>query len=236
MSEAIHIQDYEDIVFFTGAGISAESGVPTYRGAGGIWKEYDYEEYACQEAFDRNPSGVWEFHNYRRELLQPLKPNLGHLEIARLEAEGHKVTVITQNIDGMHQLAGSHQVLELHGSLWKVRCPNCSYRGESREAPLQNTRCSGCGSTLRPAITWFGDGLDAEVLGEAERRAASCQLLISVGTSGVVMPAALMPILAKRAGATLVEINPEETEMSHIFDHRLRGTATEMIPKLTQAR
>lgn len=229
----LHIRDFDRVVFFTGAGMSAESGVPTYRGPGGIWKEYDYERYACQEAFDRDPEGVWEFHNYRREVIHALKPNAGHTRIAELQRMGLDVHVVTQNIDGMHQLAGSPEVTELHGSLWRVRCQDCGFERADREAPLQELRC-GCGSYLRPDIIWFGDALNPAPFREGNALAESCDLFISVGTSGAVMPAAMIPLRAKRAGATLVEVNIEDTELSHAFDHHLRGSATEMIARLSE--
>src|SRR5262245_5945137 len=130
MTLSIRLRDFEAIVFFTGAGMSAESGVPTYRRKGGIWKEYDYQQYACQPAFDRDPQAVWEFHNYRRELVSKCAPNRGHEIIAKLEAELPHVSVVTQNIDGLHQRAGSQGVVELHGSLWRVRCDICGTRLE----------------------------------------------------------------------------------------------------------
>jgi len=225
---------HDHVVFFTGAGMSAESGVPTYRGKGGIWKQYDYEDYACQEAFERDPERVWEFHNYRRELVGKCEPNAGHRLVARCEERLPRVTVVSQNIDGLHQLAGSEQVLELHGSLWRLRCDACGWRGESREAPLEQPRCPDCQAFKRPDIVWFGDSLFPEVLRAVEQALTSCDLLIAIGTSAVVYPAAQMPLMAKQAGATLVEINPEPTPLSGAYDHRLRGTATEMLTMLCE--
>jgi len=226
------IADFERVVFFTGAGISAESGVPTYRGEGGIWKQYDYEAYACQVAFDAAPEKVWEFHNYRRALVAACAPNAGHALIARCEETLPQVTVVTQNIDGLHQLAGSRNVLELHGSLWRVRCAGCGRRHAGRESPFAELRCDRCGGWWRPDIVWFGDPLRAEVIREAVAAIAACDLLVSVGTSAVVYPAAALPLEARRAGATRVEINPEPTPMSDAYDVNLRGPATEMLPRL----
>ncbi len=214
--------------------MSAESGVPTYRGKGGIWKEYDYEAYACQPAFERDPEAVWEFHNYRRGLIDQCKPNAGHEVIARSEAKLERVTVITQNIDGMHQLAGSTRVHELHGSIWRTRCERCEIKREEREVPLTLLRCKACKGWLRPDVVWFGDSLFVDVLQAAMGALQSCDLLISIGTSAVVYPAAQMPLIAQDAGATLVEINPEDTDLSRAFDHRLRGTATEMLAQLAE--
>ncbi len=227
----LDITCYERVIFFTGAGLSAASGVPTYRGKGGIWKEYDYQRYACQAAFERDPQAVWEFHNYRRTLVAACQPSLGHRLIAACERQLGQVQVVTQNIDGLHQLAGSEQVAELHGSLWRVRCDECGAEALRREAPLEDTAC-GCGAWWRPDIVWFGDGLNDDVLASALGALRLCDLLVSIGTSGVVFPAAHLPRLARQAGAALIEINPEPTPLSPIFDHRLRGTADEMLTQL----
>jgi NAD-dependent deacetylase len=224
--------DFKRIVFFTGAGMSAESGVPTYRGAGGIWKQYDYQRYACQAAFERSPEGVWEFHNYRRGLVAACSPNAGHHIIARAEKLCPAVTVVTQNIDGLHTLAGSTDVRELHGSLWRVRCDACGIRQADARAPRDELRCTGCGGHVRPDIVWFGDHLDEEILSGAKAAIASCDLFVSIGTSAVVYPAATLPDFARRAGALRVEINPEETSASHLYDVHLRGPATEMLARL----
>jgi NAD-dependent deacetylase len=231
---SLRIQDFSRIVFFTGAGMSAESGVPTYRGKGGIWKEYDYEDSACQRAFDRDPEHVWEFHNYRRDLVGKCAPNDGHRAIARCEQVLPSVTVVTQNIDGLHQAAGSQRVLELHGSLWKLRCDACGWRGEDRSAPLQDLRCPVCQAYKRPDIVWFGDNLSSSVLGLVRDALLACDLLVSIGTSAVVYPAADMPLIAKRAGARLVEINPEDTPMSAIYEVCMRTTATEALATLCE--
>lgn len=226
------LRDVSRVVFFTGAGMSAESGVPVYRGSGGIWKQYDYQRYACQPAFDSDPEAVWEFHNYRRELVAACAPNAGHQLIAQAEQWCAEVTVVTQNIDGLHQLAGSHAVVELHGSLWRTRCDRCGEPGsEDRRAPLFDLYCA-CGRFKRPDIVWFGDALDPSVVREAVVAIKGAELLVSVGTSAMVYPAAEMPLLAKRAGATLIEINPEPTPLSDAYDMCLRGSATEMLARL----
>lgn len=221
MSKTPNVRDFDRIVFFTGAGMSAESGVPTYRGAGGIWREYDHRRYACQDAFDRDPAGVWEFHNYRRELVARCDPNPGHALVARCEALRPRVTVVTQNIDGLHQLAGSRRVHELHGSLWRVRCGD--ERLTTRDAPFAPERPDG--RYWRPDIVWFGDMLDEATVQAAIDAITACDLLVSIGTSAVVFPAAHLPGLAREHGATLVEVNPEPTPLSRIYDVRLRTTA-----------
>jgi NAD-dependent deacetylase len=230
----LRVTDFESVVFFTGAGMSAESGVPTYRGKGGIWKDYDFEDYACQQAFDRDPARVWEFHNYRRDLVSRCAPNDGHALIARCEQRRPRVTVVTQNIDGLHQQAGSKSVLELHGSLWRLRCDACGWRAESHAAPLEELRCPECGAWKRPDIVWFGDSLADEVLSWVDAALQSCDLLVSIGTSAVVYPAAQLPLVAKQAGATLVEVNPESTPLTPIFDQVMRGPATEMLGRMCE--
>jgi len=222
------IRDFERIVFFTGAGMSAESGVPTYRGKGGIWKEYEPGRYACQAAFDRDPEAVWDFHNYRRGLVAACAPNVGHRLIARAEATLPHVTVITQNIDGLHQLAGSERVYELHGSLWWVRCGG--ERRFSRDVPLDAKRADG--RWWRPDIVWFGDSLKSETVDAAAEAITRCDLLVSIGTSAVVYPAARLPLLAKQNGATLIEINPDETPVSHAYDICIRGPAGVVLSDL----
>ena len=241
----LRIADFSRIVFFTGAGMSAQSGVPTYRGKGGIWKEYDYENCACQRAFERDPEHVWEFHDYRRGIVGACAPNDGHRLIARCEAVLPSVTVVTQNIDGLHQAAGSHRVLELHGSLWTLRCDVCGWRDEDRSSPMADVLCPACkeaGRTTttgktpykRPNIVWFGDSLSPEVLGLVRDALVGCDLLVSIGTSAVVYPAAELPHIAQRAGARLVEINPEDTPMSALYEVRLRTTATEGLAALCE--
>ena len=226
------IRDYSRVVFFTGAGLSAASGVPTYRGKGGIWQNYDYESCACQEAFDTNPEHVWEFHNFRRGLVAKCEPTEGHRLIARYEAEAPAACIVTQNIDGLHQRAGSTRVHELHGNLWQLRCDRCGYRAEAFDAPLLELRCPGCGSYKRPNIVWFGDSLFASVLEAVDAALRSCDLLIAIGTSAVVYPAAQLPLIAKQAGATLIEINPEETPLSHAYTHHYRMSADDALREL----
>ena len=227
----ISLSDYERIVFFTGAGMSAESGVPTYRGKGGVWKEYDYEEYACQVAFDRDPAAVWEFHNYRRQLVADCAPNIGHEIIANWERPGASVKVVTQNIDGLHQRAGNEQVLELHGSLWKVRDELSGLVKEQFDVPF-NAQIDFA-QWWRPDIVWFGDSLRGDVVREAIEAISSCDLFISIGTSAVVYPAAELPYHARDHGATCVEINPEETRLSSIYHHSLRMTASEALTMMS---
>ena len=227
----IRLKDYQRIVFFTGAGLSAESGIPTYRGAGGIWHEYNYEEYACQRAFDRDPDKVWDFHDLRRQKIGACDPNEGHAIIAEVQREIAGTRIVTQNIDGLHQRAGSREVVELHGSIWRVRCTRTGEIVEDFEVPIASRR-SPAGGWWRPDIVWFEDSLDHDTIAAAQDAIAGCDLLISIGTSGVVFPAAQLPRIALQSGATLVEINPEETVVSSWYQHHLRGPASQMLTDL----
>lgn len=228
------LRAFSRIAFFTGAGLSAESGIPTYRGAGGIWRKYNYEDYACQRAFDRDPAKVWEFHDARRADVAAREANAAHRLVAEIQAAKPGTTVITQNIDGLHQRAGARDVLELHGSLWRLRCDRCGARTENHSLPLRSKQCP-CGALWRPDIVWFEDMLDYAVLQAAVRSIDACDCLLSIGTSGEVSPAAELPFLAMRAGALSIEINPEATRLSAHFDHCLRGPATTMLARLWSA-
>lgn len=231
-SEPLNLDDFNRIVFFTGAGLSAESGIPTYRGAGGIWDQYDYREYACEAAFEADPEKVWEFHLKRRSFVRGCAPNQGHQLIADLAGSRPGVTVITQNIDGLHQRAGSAQVIELHGGLFRSRCPR---DGKTIAAEVHDQLRCDCGTWLRPDIVWFGDSLDRAVIMAAMDAVESCDLLIAVGTSAMVYPAAGLPISARERGAYLVEINLEDTPLSGLYHRQLRGSASAMLAELLTA-
>ena len=223
--------DFQRILFFTGAGLSAESGIPTYRGKGGMWTEYNYEDYACQRAFDRDPEKVWDFHDKRRAAVAACEPNDGHRIIAEVQATRPGTGVVTQNIDGLHQRAGATDVVELHGSLWRVRCDREHLVREDKSIPMSPRRCS-CGAYFRPDIVWFEDSLREETLRRAQELLLACDLLVTVGTSAVVYPAAELPRIAMKNGATTVEINLEDTPVSALYQHRLRGKASEILTSL----
>lgn len=226
----LKLSDYKKVVFFTGAGMSAESGVPTYRGKGGTWTEYNYEEYACQAAFEANPEKVWDFHNKRRAAVKACEPHEGHRLIADWESKFESLTVVTQNIDGMHQRAGSSKVHELHGSLWRVVCQATGRVQKIQDVPFADPRSEY--GYWRPDIVWFGDTLDPVVIYQALDAISDCDLLVSIGTSGVVFPAAQFPLQAKEAGAYLVEINPDVTTLSEAYDLCLRGQASNVLSEL----
>jgi NAD-dependent deacetylase len=221
------------IAVLTGAGISAESGIPTFRGAGGLWRNFRAEHLATPEAFARDPGLVWEWYDWRRGLIADARPNRGHEAIAELERRIARFTLITQNVDGFHQQAGSRNVLELHGSIWVVRCVQCGAEREDRSVPLKELppRCP-CGGVERPGVVWFGEGLDARVWHNAEEAAISADVLLVAGTSVVVYPAASLAPLAKRSGARVIEINLDETPISSVVDCSLRGASGEILPQL----
>lgn len=221
------------IVFITGAGMSQESGIPTFRGRDGLWRNYDPMKIATIDAFYENPKLVWEWYEDRRKNIIAAQPNLGHRAIAELERY-KEVIVLTQNIDGLHQRAGSTRVLELHGSIIRIKCTVCSFQdhivsGFDKLPPL----CK-CGKILRPDVVWFGEPLPQDVWGEAISYANSCDVMIIAGTSLLVSPANTLPLYAKQNSAVLVEINPEDTVMSVDMDLTIRGTSSDIIPKLTE--
>ena len=221
------------VVVLTGAGISAESGVPTFRGQDGLWRQYRATELATPEAFADDPGLVWEFYNWRREVLAPLHPNPGHLALAAMEKRFPQFTLITQNIDGLHQTAGNQKVIELHGNIWWLRCTGCGDLTEDRRVPLPELpACGSCGALLRPHVVWFGEMLDPMILDHAQQALETCQLMMVIGTSGVVQPAASMGATAKRRGAFVAEINLEPTPYTGIYDLSILGKSGETLPLL----
>ena len=220
------------VVVLTGSGVSAESGVPTFRGKDGLWRSFRAEELATPHAFQTNPSLVWEWYDWRRGLIAPVKPNPAHRMIARFEEHFPQFTLITQNIDGLHQKAGSRKVIELHGNIWRVRCTREGRVTENREVPLSEIppKCP-CGALLRPDVVWFGEALPEDALQEATNAARQCQIMLVVGTSAVVQPAASLPIIAKEHGASVIEVNVEPTPITPLADQSLLGPAGEILPR-----
>ena len=228
----LNLQDYHYIIFFTGAGMSAESGVPTYRGSGGLWHEYRWEDYACQEAWELNPDKVFNFHDERRKEALKCDPHAGHEVIAWLEQNHSGISVVTQNIDGMHQRSGSRNVIELHGSIWRVHCDREGWVKDDLNLGPYNKRKCDCGAWLRPDIIWFSDMLNPAPVQQTDEAVSTCDLFVSIGTSGVVWPAAGYPQLAKSTGALCIELNPQPSEQSLIYDRVYKGKAGELLPQL----
>jgi NAD-dependent deacetylase len=220
----------QSIVAFTGAGISAESGVPTFRGDDGIWKKFKPEELANMNAFMKNPALVWEWYSHRRTVIGQTEPNAGHRALVRLEALVPHVAVITQNIDNLHRRAGSRTVVELHGNIERSYCMTCgtpfAHTGADRDTVPS---CGKCGGRVRPDVVWFGESLPEEEWDSAVRATESADIFLSIGTSAVVYPAASLPLHAKRSGAFLVEINPDETPLTPSADEYLGGRSGEIL-------
>jgi NAD-dependent deacetylase len=223
------------VAVLTGAGVSAESGVPTFRGAGGLWEGQRIEDVATPRAFRKNPELVWRFYNMRRAARQKVQPNPGHVALANMETlyGFERFALITQNVDGLHQEAGSQRVLEVHGSLARIRCTGCTFREDRGMEPLPDLpKCEKCGALLRPDIVWFEEMLPADVWEEAEFAASSCQCFMVVGTSAIVYPAAGLIHRARDAGATIIEVNIEPSEASQIVDVGLYGPSGQILPEL----
>ena len=221
------------VTVLTGAGISADSGVPTFRGADGLWKNYRPEELASPVAFARDPKLVWEWYNWRRELLSTKKPNAAHEALAALEQRVQSFLLITQNVDGLHAEAGSSKLSEIHGNIWKVRCTECGRISLNRDVPIiYPPICSGCTGLLRPHIVWFGESLNPDDLKASYSALQHCEILLIVGTSGVVYPAASFAPVAKDHGALVVEINLDSTPNSSVVDVSFQGRAKDVVPLL----
>ena len=224
------------LAVLTGAGVSAESGVPTFRDAqSGLWAQFDAMQLASREGFVADPPLVWRWYAWRRARVAGAQPNAGHLALARAAARFAQFDLITQNVDGLHARAGSRNVLELHGNLLRTKCfAECgAFFADSQALPPgEPPRCPRCGSWLRPDVVWFGELLDPDVLDAAQQAAVECDLLLVVGTSGLVHPAAGLPAATKRAGAAVVVVNPNESELDERADHLIRGPAAEVLPLL----
>ena len=225
------VKNIEKVVFVTGAGISQESGIPTFRGKEGLWRNHDPMKLATIDAFYDNPKLVWEWYNERRKNVFQAQANQGHRAIAELE-KYTQVVVLTQNIDGLHQKAGSSRVLELHGSIVKIKCSVCDFKDEIWTEISKNPPLCKCGNILRPDVVWFGESLPQNVWQKAMVLASKCDLMVVVGTSLVVSPANTLPIYAQQNNAIMIEVNSKNTEMSSEMDLVIKDSSTVALPKL----
>ena len=228
------VQSAGSICVLTGAGISAESGIPTFRGDGGLWRNFRAEDLATPEAFARDPHMVWEWYNWRRSLIANAEPNAGHRALAAFEAE-KSLTVVTQNVDGLHDRAGSHHILKVHGDIWTLRCTACRREWHDSTPSFGDLppRCS-CGAMARPGVVWFGEALPDDIWAQAIDAVRGCNVCVVVGTSAVVYPAAGLVHVARTARAKVIEINVAETPMTGHVDFSWRASAAEALPLLLQ--
>jgi len=226
------LRDARHVFVLTGAGTSAESGVPTFRDAqSGLWEKYDPLDLATPEAFLRDPKLIWDWYRWRRELVTRAEPNPGHVALAMLEALLPRMTLVTQNVDGLHQRAGSRDVIEFHGNLFADRCfvENCLVECDSGSSvPV----CPACGSNVRPGVVWFGEAISQRALDQSFAAAAECNVFLSVGTSSLVYPAAGLADVAKQSGAIVAEINPDPTGMASSCDFAIAGKSGTVLPDL----
>ncbi|HBL16271.1 MAG: NAD-dependent protein deacylase [Elusimicrobia bacterium GWA2_69_24] len=222
------------ICVLTGAGVSAESGIPTFRGAGGLWRKFRPQELATPEAFARDPRLVWEWYDWRRGLIAAARPNPGHEALVRLERRCPNFLLATQNVDGLHLLAGSKRVVSIHGDIWELHCTACGRSREDRAVPLPELppTCPDCGGLLRPGVVWFGESLPPGAFAAAAAAARGAEAFLVVGTAGAVEPAASLTRLAREAGAFVVEVNLESSALSSLADVSFRGKAGEILPAL----
>jgi len=228
------LESATSVCVLTGAGISAESGVPTFRGKEGLWSKFKPEELANFRAFINNPDLVWEWYSYRKSVMKDVKPNRGHLALVEMEKLIEDFSLVTQNVDNLHRRSGSEKVYELHGNIERSYCIECRKPeadvtlDESGKAP----RCKSCGGLIRPDVVWFGEMLPHETFQTAAAASARCDLFLLIGTSGIVYPAASLPLVARDHGAYVLEINPEYTDLSSRVSETLLGKAGDIVPEL----
>jgi NAD-dependent deacetylase len=232
-SAAEILRETLSVAVLTGAGVSAESNIPTYRDKDGLWNQVQAQDLATLEAIAKNPATVWEWYSHRQQMMLKCEPNEGHKALVRMENYFPEFTLITQNIDGLHQRAGSRNILELHGNIMKARCMKeedrvFDYITGDNYLP----KCENCGSLIRPHVVWFGEMLDSEVIGKATGVSENCEVFIIAGTSAAVYPAAGLPLIALRNGARLIEVNMEDTPITSFADISIRGKSGEILPEI----
>lgn len=221
------------VFILTGSGISKQSGLPTYRGDDGKWNNLSPEELGFVEKFNQDHQIVWDWYRWRQEQILKSKPNLGHYALVDFENRFEEFTVVTINVDGLHQKAGSKNVVEAHGNIFNARCTKCGHKEINFIPKDSSPKCSECGGLLRPDVFMVGDELDGQSLSSAQQAAAVCELFFVVGTSAISNPASALPFISKANGSYLIEINTGETKLSSIVNERIQGDATEWLPKIT---
>jgi len=234
VAKLLYVSKY--VIALTGAGISAESGIPTFRGKNGLWRKYRPEELATFQAFIRNPKLVWEWYAWRISMVLNAKPNPAHKALSKMEQMGILKAIITQNVDNLHERAGSKNIVKLHGDILKVRCIGCRYEKKLNEPPTEiPPRCPECGSLLRPGVVWFGEPIPPQALRETQIHMEKADTIIVIGTSGVVYPAAAIPYIIRERGGKVIEINISQTAITPITDYSLQGKAGEILPLIVKA-
>jgi len=229
----LRLKHASTVTTLTGAGISAESGVPTFRGKDGLWKDHKIEDIATYSSFEKDPDLFWDFYNFRRKELKSIEPNLGHYALVDFEKFFDEFALISQNIDNLHIIAGSKNIIELHGNIMQLKCTKCDFEDEIEDYDYHEVPvCKQCSSVMRPDVVLFGENLLADRLRQAQEKSATCEVFFTIGTSGLVEPAASLPYMAKGNGAYIVEINPEETPLSAIVDESIRGESGTILPQL----
>ncbi|HEX3034278.1 MAG TPA: NAD-dependent deacylase [Thermodesulfobacteriota bacterium] len=226
------IDNASNIMVLTGAGISAESGIPTFRGEEGLWKQYRPEDIATPQAFLRDPRFVWKWYDMRRQTIKDARPNPGHYALRDLENQKHKFTLVTQNIDGLHRIVGSKNIIEMHGNIWQTRCTKCKRIEQNYDVPLKELppTCTNCGAITRPNVVWFGEIIPMTLIDKALIAIEECEVMLIVGTSGMVEPAASMGLVAKQTGKTVIEINTNPTYNSPLYDITILGRSGDILP------
>jgi len=227
---AKEIKNSKFCIALTGAGISTESGIPDFRGKNGIWSKYDINEYGTIESFIKNPSKIWKFFEEMIDGFKNAKPNIAHIALAEMEKEGIVKAIITQNVDNLHAKAGSKNIIEFHGNFSKLKCIKCGRKFDMEE----EMRICGCGGLVKPDMIMFGEEIPKDAIEKSFELAEKCDLILVIGTSCSVYPAAYIPVIAKRNGAKIVEINVEDTEITHLADYVLRGKCSEIISKILE--
>ncbi|MHA2024278.1 MAG: NAD-dependent protein deacylase [Candidatus Thorarchaeota archaeon] len=220
------------LVALTGAGISKESNIPTFRGEDGLWRNYDAMELATPSAFENNPKLVWEWYTWRQGLIAECDPNPAHNTLVRWEERGNLKSLVTQNVDGLHRRAGSQNVLEVHGDLWALKCISCDYTGRLKAPASGIPSCPKCEMHLRPDVVWFGESLDSDIIRQVYSELETADACVVIGTSALVQPSASFPLIVKQQGGRIIEVNIERTNLTGIVDVHLSGKAGEILPLL----